>query len=109
MFKLAHPNRRDEVVGALHGQIEFDPRCCTELPHIAEPEYLYQMLRARGAGEQAYAMSNNEDLDGRIWPLLDALKKCVGWTTGTILYCFEGQVGYYESDDAGYYLLHRPK
>ena len=107
LFKLAHPGRRDEVVGALHGQIEFDPRCSTELPHPIDPQYLCRMMKARGAGEYAYVMSNNENLDGRVLPLLDALEGCVDSTTGTIVYCLEGQVGYYESNDAGCFLLHK--
>ena len=107
LFKLARPDRRWEVIGAIHGQIEFDPRFCTELPYPLEPKYLCSILKDKGAGKYAYVMSTNEDLDGKILPLLDALQGCVGATTGTIVYCLEGQVGYYESNDAGCCLLHR--
>ena len=106
LFKLTH-HRRREVVGALHGQIEFDPRFCVELPKALSPNSLLKMLKDKGAGNYAYVMSNNEELDGETLPLLDALNGCVDSTIGTIIYCLEGQVGYYESDDAGRYLLHR--
>lgn len=107
LFMLARPDRRDEIVGALHGQIEFDPRFCTALPHALDPKYLCGIMKEKGAGEYAYVMSNIEDMDGRVLPLLDALQNTVDATIGTIVYCFEGQVAYYESDDAGCCLLHK--
>jgi len=106
LYKLARPDRRREVLAELWA-MEFDPRCIIALPHNMELESLGALLNAKGAGKQAYMFTLIEELDGQTLPLLDALTACVGFGIGTIVYCFEGRIAYYESDDVDCCLLHK--
>jgi len=38
-------------------------------------------------------------MDGREFPLIDALKRIVGYGMGTIVSCIPGKLGYFEDED----------
>lgn len=107
IFKLDH-GLRDALKDALHGHIEFDSRWETELAKKPDPQELYELMRAKGASEMVYVISFQEE-DGKIKPLLNALEECIDNTSGTLIFCIEGQIAYHESNDIGRRLLHRTR
>ena len=110
LFKLDH-GQREGFVNALHGRIDFDSRWIVELEKKPTPAEIHKLMRQKGGSEKVYvvSMDEDEDDDGKLMSLLDALQGCIGLTIGTIIYCIEGQVAYYESDDRGSCLLHRDR
>lgn len=108
LFKLARPARRDEVISAMGNAIQFAPRCMTEILKKPKVDELHSQLKARSAGDKAYIFGWAEELHGQIIPLREALEMVVGSTKGTLVYCIEGQVGYYEADGwEGYFIIHK--
>jgi hypothetical protein len=59
-------------------------------------EAVYEEMVRLGAGAKCYAVSTDDNLDGKIENLLDALGRVVGRMDETLLYCWQGQVGYFE-------------
>jgi hypothetical protein len=52
-------------------------------------------------------MSEDSDLDGKELPLLEALKKVVGYQMGTFLSCVPGKLAYFEDEDDRWILVRR--
>ena len=59
---------------------------------------IFQLLRQEGAGDFCYAISFSEEIDGQHLPLLDALKRAVGFGLPSILSCLPDQLAYFESE-----------
>jgi hypothetical protein len=52
-------------------------------------------------------LSEDSDLDGKELPLLEALKKVVGYQMGTFLSCVPGKLAYFEDEDDRWILVRR--
>lgn len=105
---LANPARRGSVTAALAHCRDLDPRWLLPAPTDAEPASIDELLRAHGAPETCYVLSESPDLDGRRLPLLSALEQVVGQGWGTLLSCIPGVLAYYEGEGpSDRYLLAR--
>ncbi|HZO56353.1 MAG TPA: hypothetical protein VFB63_26840 [Bryobacteraceae bacterium] len=98
---LAKPKRRRDVLGTLYHFKDLDPRFMTVVPPGGQTASgLEALLRERGAPELCYAISTDENLDGRTVPLRDAISQIarrVGH--GTLLSCVPGRLGYFEGEE----------
>jgi hypothetical protein len=69
---------------------------------------ILETLRSKGAPEKCFAISEDDDLDGKELFLSDALKEIVGRGIGTFLSCIPGRLAYFEDED-GRFILERKK
>ena len=64
-------------------------------------------LVLEGAPPKALVISEVTKLDGRVLPLPEVLKACVGSGFGTFISCLPGKLGYFEFEDCGEQFLLR--
>jgi hypothetical protein len=64
----------------------------------SDPAAIHRLLQARGATNTCYAISSNNDIDGQILPLADALAAAVGFGMPSILSCRPGLLAYVETE-----------
>jgi hypothetical protein len=62
---------------------------------------ILEMLQQRGAPEHCYVVSESDGLDARTLPLKEALGLIIGISTGTLVSCIPGRLGYFEGEDRG--------
>jgi len=60
---------------------------------------IYDLLKAKGAGDKCWIMSENSELDGKELKLQTALKETVGRRMGTFISSIPGKLGYFEDED----------
>jgi hypothetical protein len=72
--------------------------------HMAD---ILETLKTRGAPEKCYAISEDEDLDGKELLLSEALRTIHGRGIGTFLSCLPGRLAYFEDEDNRYVLEHK--
>jgi hypothetical protein len=108
---LAAPKRRDKVLRRLAHFRHLDHRFTTEVPRTEQKSgILGAVLRARGAGERCYLVSEDYDLDGRQMSLDDALTELVdgGLTLATFVSCVPGRLAYFHDEEVeNRYILQR--
>jgi hypothetical protein len=68
---------------------------------------ILRLLRTKGAPENCYALSEDEELDGKEVSLAEALKRVVGAGMGTFLSCIPGKLAYFEDEDCRWILERR--
>ena len=83
-----------------HGALKYlDSRFVTRLePPNSDPAAILRLLEARGATKSCYAISSNNQIDGRILPLAEALLAAVGFGMPSILSCRPGLLAYIETE-----------
>ena len=107
---LATPKRRRDVLRTLYHFRDLDPRFMIKVPPAEQTAGgIEALLRARGAPELCYAISTDENLDGRTVTLRDAITRLIGVVGhGTLLSCVPGHLGYFEGEESGArYVLER--
>jgi hypothetical protein len=57
-----------------------------------------ELLKQHGAGKQCYAISFNEDIDGKDLPLLTALEHAVGYGFPSLIVCIPDKLAYFEAE-----------
>ena len=94
---LGNPKKRDSILYHLNHFRDLDEKYVTWLPSNAPVE---QLLRQERSLEMVYVISYTNDIDGKLFPLGEALSQTIigGW--GTIISCVPGQLAYYH-DEAG--------
>ena len=112
LFELA--SRRGRFLSRFcHAALHYlDPRYVVTInPPNSDPDEILAILKKHGAGKDCYAMSCNDDIDTRIFPLKEALPAAVGHGLPSILSCLPGKLAYLETEqDFGpppRYLLYR--
>ena len=104
---LAKPKRRTDITNTLAHFKHLDPRFVVKIPpHQQHTPEILKLLKLKGAPDTCYAISEDEELDGKQIPLKDALQSIVGRGIGTILSCVAGRLGYFE-DEEDRWLLER--
>jgi hypothetical protein len=68
-----------------------------------------QALRAAGAGEQAYCVSELLDVDGREQRVLDALQAVVGRSQDSLVFVIGTRAAYHENHEGERFILHNRK
>ena len=81
-------------------------RCFPDGPKYAK--LICSALLLESAPPLAFVISEDSKLDGRVLPLPEVLKTCVGSGFGSFISCVPGKLGYFELKDRGeQYLLRR--
>ena len=80
----------------------FDPQFATPIPWkgVHGIENIHGLLKAKGAGNSCWAMSEDSTLDGREIDLESVLEKVIDNQMGTILSCLPGKLAVFASEDA---------
>ena len=106
---LGTPRGRARMRATLAHAFELDLRYATRLSGADSlPPAVAKRLRALGAPNVCYCLSENSQIDGRELPLDEALAATVGYQMGTLISCIPGALCYYEGEDSGErYVLQR--
>jgi hypothetical protein len=97
---LQSPKKRKKLLSELSHFKDLNPKFMVAIPAGQQnPLALAKLLKAKGAGERCYVMSENSRLDGREVDLDTALKETVGYQMGTFISCVPGRLGYFEDED----------
>lgn len=106
---LAKPKRRNEITSSLaHPHPAwFDARFTKQIPPAhRSPVSIAKLLRAKGAGDRCWVISEENSLDAREMELEVVVKEVVGGGMGAILCCVPGKLAFVESED-GRFLLEK--
>ena len=96
---LANPKRRKQVTSSLAHFRDLDPRWMIPiLANQQHPRDIERLLRARGAGDTCYAISEASALDGKTLSPGGALGVVVGYGMGTLLSCIPGVLAFFEGE-----------
>ena len=99
---LSKSKTRKKLTNELADSRCFDPRFATPIPwkvdpdrglwqrHVQGIENIHGLLKARGAGENCWAISEDSTLDGKEVDLESVLDKVIDNHMGTILSCIPG-------------------
>jgi hypothetical protein len=97
---LERPKRRKEITSSLAHFKHLNMRYAVTIPpnqqHVGE---ILKLLKAKGAPDNCYALSEDDSLDGKKIPLEEALKSVVGYDIGTFLSCLPRKLAYFEDED----------
>jgi hypothetical protein len=106
---LRNPKRRDKALNALNHFSGFDERFITSLG--TKHDDLAGVLRARGAADACYVISDLGHIDARVMRLEDAIDETVIGGFGSILCCIPGELALFigEAGTGAYLLLQRPR
>ncbi|MEW4265237.1 hypothetical protein Q0N30_16230 [Priestia megaterium] len=101
MFELFSPKKRDKALHRLNHDYKRNLReqYMIEIPTPNScASELANLLKKHGAGKQCYALSFNEDIDGKELPLLTALEHAVGYGFPSLIVCIPNKLAYFEAE-----------
>jgi hypothetical protein len=102
------PHRRKDITRSLAHFKDVDERYAVTIkPSEENPTDILRILKAKGAPETCYTVSEDSDLDGKEIPLADALREIIGGGMGTFLSCLPGRLAYFEDEDCRWILERR--
>ena len=102
----AKSSRRDDFRhDLLHDTRSLDPGVLLRLPEGASVDAVVQALRAAGAGDRAYSISEVLDADDREWRLVDALRAVVGKAQDSLIFVLGTRAAYYENHEGEQFIL----
>ena len=107
---LASAKGREKFLARLahHMAKELNPDCAQSINGSAKE--IETLLKAKGAPDTCYVVSENSKIDGKEMKLLEALEEVVGYGMGTFVSCVPGTISYFEGEDKGQrYILERKK
>jgi len=108
MLALAPKRRADFRHALLNDLRSLDPAVVSPLPRsAASVDAVAKALRAAGAGERAYCISDYIDEDDCELGLMDALVLMVGQANNSLVYPIGSRVAYYENHESEQYILRR--
>jgi hypothetical protein len=99
---LADPRRRTKLRARLDHFDRIDARFAASVPtNRQHSRFLSPELKRCGAENDCYVVSSDDDLDGRIVPLGEALTEIVdaGSMFGTFISCTPGRLAYFHGED----------
>ena len=101
LFELGSRKKRPKFLNKLsHGYMDtLDGRFMESIPvPNSDPSDIFNLLRKHGAPDLCYAISSNDDLDGKEVPLIEALQIAVGYGLPSILLCIPDKLAYFEAE-----------
>jgi len=105
---VANPKKRRKFLLELAHFKALDPRYCFAVPKVEHTaEQIAAFLTRKGASSSCWVTSEDLKLDGKEMPLLDALKKIVGYQMGTFISCIPGKLAYFEDEEDRWILERR--
>jgi hypothetical protein len=97
---IVNPKKRQKFLRELAHFKSLDPRYRFAVPRIEHTaEQIAAFLIRKGAPQSCRVTSEDRDLDGKEIPLLEGLKKVVGYQMGTFLSCVPGKLAYFEDEE----------
>ena len=97
---LGNAKKREKLRRELAHFKALDPTCMAPIPPNQSGWVgITGLLKAKGAGERCWVISENPKLDGREMDLDTALKDTIGYQMGTLISCIPGKLGYFEDED----------
>jgi hypothetical protein len=106
---LSKPHRRKDGTRRLAHFKHLDMRWAVAIPsHEHHAANILLLLKGKGAPDTCYAISEDDELDGKEIPLAEALKTIVGYGMGTFLSCLPGRLAYFEDEECRW-ILERKK
>jgi hypothetical protein len=117
-FLPAKRDRYIEMIASTRGRQKFlrelshfkslDPQYSIGLPNaVHTPGEIANFLHKKGAPPSCWVTSEDRDLDRKEMPLVEALKKIVGYQMGTFLTCVPGKLAYFEDEEDRWILERR--
>ena len=98
---IGNQNRREKFLRELYHFHDLEPSCLVQIPSGQQNQSnILQLLKARGAGDNCYAISTHGAIDGRTLPISEALSEVIGQGHGTFLSCVPGRLAYFEGESA---------
>ncbi len=108
MLALAAKRRGDFRHDLLHDRRSLDPATLSPLPaNAVSVDAIAKALRAAGAGDRAYSISEIIDADDGELRLVDALVLVVGKSEDSLVFPIGSRVAYYENHEGKQCLLER--
>jgi hypothetical protein len=107
---LSSSKRRKEILARLNHNLPYIPAFGAEVPGTQDfPGELEKLLKAKGAGPTCHVIVDGLKIDGREFPLSEALTQICMHEFGAVLSCIPGRLAYYkpESPNRGI-ILERP-
>jgi hypothetical protein len=102
---VADPRTRTKFTHALAHFRDIDPKCKRPIPPSKQnPKEIQRILAAKGAFGLCYLITEHPELDGRDFPLADALQLIVGRGMGAIISCIPGRLAFMETEDERFIL-----
>jgi len=102
LFILGNPKRRREGLNRMAHFDGLDPRWCHRIVQSQQlPTAIRKALRARGAPETCYVISEDSRIDGSFLPLAEALETIVDSFCGGFLSCIPGTLAYFQTETPG--------
>ena len=97
---IRHPKKRRRFTRELGHFRHLDPRYVIPIVRThQQPEDVAHILRAKGAPDTCWVVSEDDALDGKGMSLADALHAVVGAGMGTFVSCIPGKLAYFENED----------
>lgn len=98
-FELSK-RRGDFLNRFCHESLKYlDSRFVVAIPKPnSNPAEILQLLKSHRAKDRCYALSMNDDIDGKFLALADALDVALGFGLPSILSCIPGQLAYLETE-----------
>ncbi|TKG87740.1 hypothetical protein EYV94_27995 [Puteibacter caeruleilacunae] len=81
-----------------HGNLFEDKYIVSIKREKQNPNDIYNCLKANGAEETCFVISENLNIDGKSLDLKKVLKEIVGYGMGTIIYCKSTETAYFEGE-----------
>jgi len=109
------PEKRERYLSMLRSS-KARKRLLSKLPHCADLNMRYgirvpsaeqhlddveRLLRRKGAPENCFVISADDEIDNQAMPLRKALEQTIGMNMGTFISCVPGKLGYFEFEDLG--------
>lgn len=101
LFELSSAKKRKDALSRLCHTYRTTLReeYMIEIPKPnSDPAEIAKLLKQNGAGDSCYAISWDEEIDGKELPLLTALENAVGMGMPSIISCIPNKLAYFEAE-----------
>jgi hypothetical protein len=102
LFELFSPKKRQDAIHRLSNfHITLRNEFLFEIPKPnSDPEEIEELLKKQGSGNDCYAMSCNDTIDGKNMSLTSALEVAVGEGFPSLISCIPGKLAYLEGEQS---------
>lgn len=108
-YLLSKPKRRSEIRDYFYHDEHLDQRYLHPIaPYDQNADRIYEIMRRMGAPSKCFVLSMEDENKDEV-NLKAALDEFVGLCRGTILYCRETKIGYWEGHDCERCILHKKR
>lgn len=106
---IGNPRGRARICSNLaHNAGDFDKRWAMQLPSSTSGRDIVKLLREHGASDRCYVLSEDREVDGRIFPLAEAVETTVTAFGAAVISCIPSRLGLFvDEDPGGQWLLRR--